>query len=348
MRKILLAITCSLAVAALTAQQLDQTIATVSYVTTGYKKTQAILLSKIKADIQAIEKSSGQKIPMDQRKQYVESKVIEALFSQMCEAEKLAVTDQELSQAVAYLGGGKLSEQEVYAEYAKQGVAMDEVKAMVRKQVLQLKWTQAKYAAKIKAITAPTEDEIFKAYDLMKSQLLRPDSVRIAMMVVENGTDAAKARTVADKVYQQVKGSTAKFNEFLFKGIDGKGEYKSIPESMIGKKPESIQALGQSFYDTVFKMAPKDIAGPIELKGKINGWAVVLLNDAFPQTELGLTDTLLPGQGKSIHDLLRDQLFQNKVLQETAVLFNADLADARKQYVKFLIALEKLDSVLNW
>lgn len=352
MRKIISLVLISLSLPLfISAQALDQTIATVNYVTASYKKNQAVQLSQVKSELKSIETRLKRATTIEERKQFVDQKVLEILFYQLCEAEKIEATEQEISQYILMNTGGKMTEAEVYANFAKEGITQAEVRKTFKTQLLQLKMVQAKYGAQIQAIKTPSDAEIQKIFDANKSSYVRPDLVVASALVVpfgKNADEKKKAFDLAKSLAAQTKTNSSKFYELMFKSKDPNAGYQVAQDMYIGKKPESEQSLGKALYDAVFALKVNQTSDVVEANGQIPGYVVVMVTKVEPQTFLSLKDEVLPGKGTTVSQAISSQLMQQKQQEIAVGSFNKLMEEAKTKSVTYKLTGDKLVSALNF
>jgi parvulin-like peptidyl-prolyl isomerase len=309
----LIAVLSLLAVAsALSQTTIDKPAATIKLT-----KQEIISVRQIKADVDKLEKATGQKMKPEQVKQVLEARVNSMLFVQFCDREKITVQEaaiaQRLAQMKAELGNQHVSDVELEKAMQAEGIFVDP-KTYARQRLLFNAYVQAKKADDLKASQVPpTVEEILKAFDMAKSTLVRPDTIRASVLFVDlrnkGEDDRKKAREVLKAAAATLKLNPDKFDEYLLRGRDGTAGYKSLSSIYVEKTTQDSTLYGKDFFDFAFKQKNGDISGLIESP---SGMQVVRINEFLPQKQLGLTDPIPGDQNTTVSEYLAYELTVQK------------------------------------
>ena len=283
-------------------------------------KQEVISVRQLKADVERIEAAIGQKLPLEKRKELLDSKINGMLFVQYCEREKILAPEAEVNAALAQMkaGLGKGADDAKLAEALRaQGVLLD-AKSYARQQILLRSYLQQKRAADLKAVKEPSSDEVLKAYELYKSKLVRPDTVRASVLFVDlrnlSADDKKKAVDAMRVAASQVKGSSQKFDELVLKAGDQGSVVKATPTIYVEKTPEFQNVYGAKFMDAAFRLKAGEMSDLIENEA---GLQIVRVNEVLPQKQLALSDPLPGNPQATVQDYLKYNLAmerQNEVL----------------------------------
>lgn len=308
-----LAVLFTLAIAGAFAQTtIDKPAATIKL-----SKQEIISVRQIKADVDKLEKATGQKMKPEQIRQVLEARVNSMLFVQFCDREKITVQDaaitQRLAQLKAEIGGQNVSDADLERAMQAEGIFVDP-KTYARQRLLFSAYVQAKKAAELKASQVPpTVEEIMKAYDLAKSTLVRPDTIRASVLFIDlrnkSDDDRKKAREVLKAVAATLKLNPEKFDEYMLRGRDGSAGYKSLSSIYVEKTPQGSNLYGKDFFDFAFKQKNGDVSGLIE---SASGMQIVRINEFLPQKQLGLTDPIPGDQNTTVSEYLAYELTVQK------------------------------------
>lgn len=308
-------------------QTIDKPVATLKLT-----KLEVISLLQFKTDVEKVQSLVGRTLTADERRQFLDSRVNSMLFFQYCDREKIYVTDSEVSAAIAQQkaqAGANIDDAKLDTYAMSQGFS--DIKALVKFQLLFQRYIQAKRQDDVKSLKAPTSDDVLKAYDLMKSTLVRPDTVRVSVIFVDYralSADAkAKARDALNQVASKLKADPSRFDEFVIKASDAGSLYKASPSVYVSRTQQFQDLYGGSFMDKVFKMKAGDVSDPIENEV---GLQIVRLNEFLPQKQLALSDTI-PGQQGTVQDYIMQQLMAQKQQKLLASIENDLVSDLRKQ-----------------
>ena len=278
-------------------------------------KQEVISVRQIKADVERLEAASGLKFTPDQIKQVLDARVNSLLFVQFCDREKITVQDTDITKALSQMKanlGPKATDADMENSMRASGVFV-EPKVYVRQRLLFETYVQTKRADELKAVMAePTADEILKAYDLAKSSLVRPDTMRLSVLYVDtrgrSDTDAKKAKDTLASIASALKLNPGKFDEYLLRAGDAAG-YKAISSFFMEKTSQNKTMFGAELFDTVFKLKTGDISSIVESP---TGFRIVRANEFLAQKQLGLADTVPGNQNMTVQDFLSYQVASDK------------------------------------
>lgn len=278
-------------------------------------KQEVISVRQIRADVERLETSSGLKFNDEQIKQVLDARVNSLLFVQFCDREKITVQDSDIAKALTQMKanlGSKATDQDLENSLRASGVFV-EPKVYVRQRLLFETYVQIKRADELKAVmAAPTPDEILKAYDLAKANLVRPDTMRVSVLYVDtrgkSDADAKKAKDGLAAVATALRLNPTKFDEYMLRAGDAAG-YKAIPSLYMEKTSQNRTLFGADLFDTVFKLKTGDISPVVESP---TGYRIVRANEFLPQKQLGLADTVPGNQNMTIQEFLAYQVASDK------------------------------------
>ncbi|MBL8968185.1 MAG: peptidyl-prolyl cis-trans isomerase [Spirochaetaceae bacterium] len=283
-------------------------------------KQELISVRQLKADADRIEAVTGQKLTIERRKELLDSKINGMLFSQYCERERILAPEAEVTAAIAQLKsqlGPGADDAKLDAALKSQGILLD-AKTYVRQQILLRNYLQQKRAADLKAVKEPTSEEVLKAYELYKSKLVRPDTVRVSVLFVDlrplGPEDKRKAVEAMRQVAGIVKAGPQKFDEQMLKASDQGSLVKATTTLYVEKSPEFLNLYGSQFMDAVFKLRAGEVSELLENEA---GLQVVRAAEILPQKQLGLSDPLPGNPQATVQDYLKYNLAmerQNEVL----------------------------------
>lgn len=333
MKRVLLATLAVAAALSLSAQTtIDKPVATLKLT-----RQEVISVRTLKADIEKIEKTVGKALPADKRRELLDSEIDARLFQQYCEREKLVVTEGELSTALQQLKAslGQGATDATLESWAAAQLSFFDAKGLVRQQLLLQRYIQAKRQADVEALKKqlPTADDILKAYELAKSELIRPDTAKVSELFVDLRGLAGDAKTKAAEAFRQamarLKSDPGKFDELMLRASDPGAAYRSAPSFTVEKTSSGVQLYGQAFLDATFRLKPGEVSPIIENE---SGLLVVRLNEFLPQKQLGLADTVtVQNQTATVQDFLQYQIMLQRQNLLMAKIQSELVAQLRKE-----------------
>jgi parvulin-like peptidyl-prolyl isomerase len=158
----------------------------------------------------------------------------------------------------------------------------------------------------------PTADEVLKAYELTKSSLVRPDTMRVSVLYVDtrgkSDSDARKAKAKLDDVADSLKVNPSKFDEYVLRAGDAAG-YKAIASLYMEKTSQNRTLFGSDLFDMVFKLKTGEISPMVQSP---TGYRIVRANEFLPQKQLGLSDPVPGNQNMTIQQYISYQVASDK------------------------------------
>ena len=313
-------------------------------------RSEVISVRQFKADVAKLETAAHRSLTQDERLQLLNSEIDAKLFLQYCEREKIIVSDAEINNALnqmkAQIGTGA-SDAQLETALRAQGVYSD-AHSYVKQQLLLQSYIKNRRAADLKAIKEPTSDDVLKAYDMHKSELIRPDMVRASVLFIDYRTmDAAAKKKSSDAMKSMaaaIKANPARFDEYMLKAGDAGSLYKATQSFYVGKSSQYVQIYGEDFINRVFQLRSGEVSSLIETKDKDEsvGLQIVRVNEVMPQKQLTLSDTLPNNPQATVQDYLKYSLLQQQQQQVLAKI-QKDLVDQLHKEGKIKIYTENLN-----
>jgi parvulin-like peptidyl-prolyl isomerase len=294
-----------------------QPVATVNLV-----KTESITVKQWRAAVERMEKLTGQSLTASQRREVLDGLINEKLFFQAAERDKITVVELEVTQQVnqlrAQLAQG-LGRQPTDAEFAaavqnQYGVDIPAFREQVRSEMLLQKYLLAKKQDVFNAIKIPTEEEIRNHYNLIKSQLTRPDTVRLSMIQVPYGADSAsrtRAKELVDRLYREIGSEPSKFDEAVIRA-QAQGSGYQGGERTLGRNLQNLQMVGEEFMNIAFSVKQGEVSKVIE---GLNAYQIIKVRDSYPQKNLELDDIYQIGANVTVRDFIGNGLLQARTAE---------------------------------
>jgi len=277
-------------------------------------KTEIISDKSFREDVAKYEKLRGSAMTADERRALLDELINDLLFYQMCERDGIKVSDGEVEAYLVKLRaqmGPAVTQQQFEAYMESQGIPMSELKSYYKKQMLIQRWLTEKKAAEVAAIPAVTTEEVIALYELNKSKLVRPDTVRIVFVFApfKDTTEAERAK--AAELIRSLSERLARGESFdALRLRASEGGYMASADAVYIERSETyLKQFTKPFFDMVFSMRDATVSIPFETEA---GWWIVRRVEFFPQKQLELSDPYRLGQPGSVQEQITSLLTQQK------------------------------------
>lgn len=303
-------------------------------------RTEPIPVSQLKPLVDQFETQYRRKLTLDERKQVLNELINQKLVLQAAERDKLTVTENEANQAiraeVLRTYGRQLSEAELAVEIRKQtGLELTTYRQQFRNQA-----TVEKYLMTKTPPQPATEAEISNAYNLNKTQFIRPETVRISMLQVSSGENAAakaKAKELAERLAREIGSSPAKFDETALKSQVPNSGYQGGDFGYLPRNPQGQQVVGIELLEAAFGLKQGEVSRLIETP---RGFFILKVTETYEMKALALDDIAQLGNPMTLRQFIGARLEQERLLQSSQQM----VEDLRKQAAVIKI----YDNNLNW
>ena len=283
-------------------------------VTVKLTKTEIISDKQFREDVARVEELRKNKLSDSDRKAFLDSVVNDILFYQMCERDGIKASDSEvdayLKQVRGQLGPNVTNEQ-FEAYLASQGIPVADLRSYYRKQILLQRWLMTTKSKEIAAIPPIGIDEVIKTYELYKSRLVRPDTVRIAFLFYPFKDRTEGERTKGASLMKDLSERLDRGEPFDTLRLRAQGSgYTASKDAIYFERSETfVGQFGQKFFDTVFSLKDGTNSAPFESEA---GWWIVRRLEYYPQRQLELSDTYRLGQQGSVQEYISQLLSQQR------------------------------------
>ncbi|MDR2602748.1 MAG: peptidyl-prolyl cis-trans isomerase [Spirochaetaceae bacterium] len=288
-------------------------------------RTEPITVKELKAEVDALQKITGQKLTVDDRRKVLVEKMIpERLVLQAADRDKLyadeKAVDQQLAQLRAALSRqlGRQAGDVEFAEAVRSQTGMDvpayraELKRQYIIQQYVMKYAKEKKAALVDSVKEPEEAEIVKFFNLNKAQAVMPDTVRVSMIQIPFGAagpEKEKAKETGRQLEKEIGSSAIKFDQVYVRASGGTAGYAAGDPGPIPRNAEAEQVFGSDFMDAVFKLKLGDVSKMIETP---RAFYIVKVTDIYEQRTLTLDDEIQPGNSMTMREYIKMGLYQQK------------------------------------
>jgi peptidyl-prolyl cis-trans isomerase D len=164
----------------------------------------------------------------------------------------------------------------------------------------------------IESAQAPSDSEITAQFNLARSQLVRPDTVRISMIQVPYGPDAAsrtQARTQIDALSREIGTNPVRFDEVFLRAQAPNSGFFAGDEGYLPRNMEAAQVVGQEFMNVAFGLRQGEVSGVIQ--GAFS-YQIIKITESYEMRSLGLDDIIQPGSRVTVREFISNGLFQER------------------------------------
>lgn len=289
-------------------------------------KREPITVAQFRVEVERMEKAAvaaGRSLSDNDKKQILNAMIDERLLFQAAERDKVTVAENEINQRIQQLravanqqAGRQVTDAEFSVAIRDQtGMDMSAFREQLRKQVILEKYLLFKNPNLADGIKPPTEAEILTMYNFSKSQLVRPDTVRITMIEIAHGNDQIKARELANRLYNEIGSSPSKFDEVAARAQSPNSGYQAGDIGYLPHNNEARQMVGDEFLGVAFALKQGEVS---RLINGSRSYQIIKITESFSMKILGLDDIILDtrhpetGGPLLVREAIRFSLFQEK------------------------------------
>ena len=327
-------------------------------------KREPITLGQLKMQVDTLEKGYGRKLSLEERRQVLDGIINERLLRQAAEKEGIKIPDSQLteyfnnmlSQQVGYpiteADFEKLiqkSEKKSLNDFMKEqtGMGVAESKEFLRGQLAVQVYVGQKKGADLNSIKGPTDAEIREQYDMNKQSFVRPDTVKLFLVVVpKQQKDAKGEKAKIEELRKRVAGNLKQI-ENLKKEAGEKAGY--LAEFVYAAKNAlAAQQMGISMEALleIFKQKVNFVSSITEMP---NNFQFFVVMEKLDVKILSLSDVVDPNQTTTVYEYIRGMLTTEK---QSVALQKAikELTETLKTPSNFKMLKDSasLNKLLNW
>lgn len=326
-------------------------------------KSETITLKQLKNRVELYQKQTNvASFTVDQKKEILKALVDEKLILQAAQKAGLSIPDSQIdqyfAQSLSQQVGRPVTEAD-FANYVKAntgmeldafmkqqvGMSVSEYKTYLKNQLIAQQYvTQQKQAEIAKA--AASDEEIRAYYEMNKASFVQNDMVKLFLVIVPKGNDAAAAKAKAEKLLGQVKDKSVTF-EALKKNMANDKTYQA-GDLFVSKTALHAQQLGISYNDLI-ELFGYEINHLSNLNETATDFQFYSIRSKYDAKMLGLSDVVQPETTMTVYDYIRDNLKAQKQQAALAKAVN-DLTQSldTPANVDRKKTGEALDKLLNW
>ena len=326
-------------------------------------KREPITLGQLKLQIATLEKGYGRKLSVDERKKVLDGIVNERLLRQAAEKEGIKIADSQvneyfnnmLSQQVGYpiteAEFAKLIETETKQslnEFMKTqtGMGVVESKEFLCGQIAVQVYVGQKKGADLNKIAGPTDSEIRSQYDMNKQSFVRPDTVKLFLVVVPKQKNTQAEKEKIEAIKKRVEKNIKAIDE-IKKDSGEKSGY--LAEFVYAAKTQlAAQQMGITMEALmeIFKQKINFVSDVTEMS---NNFQFFVVMEKLDVKILTLSDVIDPNQTTTVYEYIRQMLTTEKqsvALQQAIQQLTEDLRVATNY--KMLKDDASLTKLLDW
>jgi len=291
-------------------------------------RSEPITAGQLQQQVQRAEAAFGQSLSPAQRREVLDMMINERLVLQAAERDRVTVTDNELNQHMNQLRAQMvpmLGRQPTDAEFAaavreRTGLEMAAFREETRRELIQQNYLLSRRRDVLDRAAPPTPAEVAAMFELHRSQFVRPETVRISMIMVPYGANAAartQARQTIDGFAAEIGNSGARFAEVAARsqapgsGFQG-GDFGFLPRS-----PEAARHFGQDFINRAFALRPGEISSVIP--GPPNtGYQLIMVTESHSMRILEPEDIFHLGTPITVRAYIANVMMQERQMAALA------------------------------
>ncbi|MCL2479508.1 MAG: peptidyl-prolyl cis-trans isomerase [Treponema sp.] len=320
MKKILYLVIFTFVISGLAFSQADlQPVAVVNLT-----KSEPITVKQFRTEVDRMAKQAGRALTATEQRQVLDVMINEKLAMQAAEQDKITVSDSEVNQQLQALRNNlaqSLGRNPTDAEFSQAvmndtGLDLPAFRDQLKKQITMQKYIMDKKKDLLTNIPDPTDQEVTDAYNLYKSQFVRPDTVRFSMIQIPFTDDAskAKAKVIADRLSQTIGTDPAKFDDALLKGQVPNAEYQAGDAGYLPRNPQAVQMVGADFINMAFSLKQGEVSKMIE---SARSYQMIKITEAYTQKTLELDDIFDLASRTTVRDYIKSSLLGQR--QQAAI-----------------------------
>jgi len=275
-------------------------------------RTEPITVSQLRTEVERMEQAASRTLNQAERLQVLDVMINERLVLQAAERDRITLTENELNQQIMQLRAAlaqQIGRQPTDAEFhqairAESGLDFNAFREQMRRQLLVQKYLMHKKGDLINSITRPTDAEIRAEYNLLRGELVRPETIRFSMIQVPYGSDAASrtaARTLADRLAREIGNDLSRFDEAAARSVAPNSGYQAGDAGYLPRNQEARQVVGQAFMDAAFNLRQGQVSGVIE---GVQGFQIIKVTENYAVRNLELDDLVQLGTRITVREYI--------------------------------------------
>ena len=280
--------------------------------TVNLTRTEAITVGQLRAEVDKMGTAANRTLTREERRQVLDVMINERLVLQAAERDRVSVTENEVNAQIQELRTAmaqQLGRQPTDAQFAQaireeMGMEMAAFREQLRRQMIVQKYLLHRKGDMINNISRPTDAEILAEYNLRRTELVRPETIRFSMIQVPYGADAAsrtRARTLADSLLREIGNDPSKFDEVSARSVSPNSGFQAGDAGYLPRNAEARAVVGQAFMDVAFTLRQGQVSRLIE---GVSGFQIIKVTENYSEKRLELTDPVQPGTRITVREYI--------------------------------------------
>lgn len=325
---------CLLVTTTLSAQVLDQPVATVKL----DKKSSVISQKVFREKVAAFETAQGLKLDLDGKKAVLDQLITAELIKLDMEAQGIKATDEDLLRQFRTSNPG-LTDAQIRQEVEKQsGQNWETAVAGLKKQVADMKYFNQYPAAQEVGKISVSDKEIREFYEANTTSFIAPDYIRVSHIFFDTkikpkGT-LAEIQKRAEDTQRKIASGQATFEEMASSISDDptsaklNGDIGYLPRTFEAQGAQQIIAtFGKDFLNSLFLLKKGEISGVMTSN---SGLHIVRVTQKIDKHFMTLDEPVYPGKDDTtVRMVIQQNLQQRKLVVAQAKLVN-DIGETLK------------------
>ncbi len=334
-------------------------------VTIKLNKTESITLRQLKERVETYSKQTGvANFTIEQKREILDSMIDEKLVVQAAAQAGISVTDSMVDQAflqsISAQVGTAITEQQFAAIVQEQsgmslddyfqaqvGMDLDEYKDYFKSQLIAQQYVLSLKQAELQQNSTVTDAEIRSFFEINKSSFVQNDILKLFLVVVPKGSNAAAARTLANELHSDLKANRTTFNELRL-GMQQPNAGFQAGDIFLSKGTLAAQQLGMD-YETLLDLFTKNVGHYDDVAETQTDFQFYVIQDKFDAKLLSLDDVVQPDTTVTVYEYIRSQLSQQKQASAFTTVV-AEVTDSLRtsENYQMLRTDSALNSLLDW
>jgi parvulin-like peptidyl-prolyl isomerase len=314
-------------------------------------RSEPIAVGQLRGEVERMERALGHALNVQQRREVLDAMINERLVLQAAERDRVTVSEAEVNQHINQLRAQlvpALGRQPTDAEFAQivrdeTGLDMPAFREQTRRQLIHQRYLVAQQQSVLESARPPTEAEIVSMFELTRAEFIRPEMVRISMILVPYGANAASrtaARQQADALVREIGSSSANFNAAVVRAQAPGSAFQGGDFGLMPRSLEAVHRMGQDFVNAAFSLRVGEVSGVIP--GPV-GYQIITVTESHAMRNLELGDEIHPGSQVTVRAYIANAMMQQNQV-ETLIRATSEL-HAR---LRTTATVQVFEANLNW
>jgi parvulin-like peptidyl-prolyl isomerase len=315
-------------------------------------RTEPITVRQLRSEVERLQAANnGRVLTQAERLQVLDLMINERLALQAAERDRIFVSENEITQSLRNNLAQQIGRQPTDAEFTQaiaqaireNGTTEQALREQARKQLIVEKYLRARKGDMLNSVRPPTEEEIVAEFNLLRGDLVRPETIRLSMIRIPYGPDSAsrtRARELANRLIQEIGSNPSKFDEVSARSVAPNSGYQAGDMGFLPRNQEARNAVGQDFMNVAFSLRQGEVSRLIE---GVQGFEIIKVTENYSVASLQLDDIFQLGTRITVRDYIGQALFAQR--------WQATLAQASQELVTELRAgssFQIFNNTLNW